>query len=303
MNTPFYYWRSTLAPAERVAYDDMVAGFTAYRDPVSVKKVGPSAIKQLYGCILADHCELFYLTFSCAGVGSLFGGIDLLRPYIYSKEEISSRKSQLQALQKKIVTLCTGKSDEEKEKILIDYLLENVSYEINNKYNQNAATALTEGKGQCSGISRAFKLMCDWVGLRCISIWGTASDGLGGGGDHSWNIVYIDGKSYQVDVTFMIGANMKKIKPFNYLYYNYTDDEMKKNHYWDIATPPCTFLYKKNEKLFPSESSPAPRPTPSPELLLSTARKTAAADPLAVARAAARAETCDDDLDLLRFSR
>ena len=264
MNTPFYYWRSTLSPAERIAYDDMVRDLSALRDPVSVKDFGAKEIQHIYNCILDDHCELFYLAYAFAGSKMLFSNsYDFYRPYIYSKAEIASRQSQLQAIQRKIVTLCTGKSDEEKEKILIEHMLQNVRYEIDLKYNQNAATALTEGKGQCSGISRAFKLMCDWVGLCCLTVAGSADAGRGNVGPHGWNIIYLDGKPYQLDVTFLISAHRANVNPYD-RWFNCTDDQIKKDHWWDTATPPCTFLYKKNEKPFPSEPSPSPRPTPTP---------------------------------------
>lgn len=57
--------------------------------------------------------------------------------------------------------------------------------------------ALTdEGQPICEGYSKAFKLVCDELGIPCI-----LADGWAGGG-HMWNQVLLNGAWYAVDVTF-----------------------------------------------------------------------------------------------------
>ena len=58
--------------------------------------------------------------------------------------------------------------------------------------------ALTdEGQPVCEGYSKAFKLVCDELGIPCLLIVG-----YGNGGDHMWNYVQLNGQWYAVDVTF-----------------------------------------------------------------------------------------------------
>ncbi|MCD7847331.1 MAG: hypothetical protein LUG49_04810 [Oscillospiraceae bacterium] len=52
----------------------------------------------------------------------------------------------------------------------------------------------------CEGYSKAFQYLCDLAGIDCITVTGTMSGGTGEGA-HMWNIVYIDGVNYLVDVT------------------------------------------------------------------------------------------------------
>ncbi len=49
----------------------------------------------------------------------------------------------------------------------------------------------------CEGYARAFKVLCDQVGIPCVLVEGYSSSG-----DHMWNNVQLDGNWYGVDVTW-----------------------------------------------------------------------------------------------------
>ena len=52
----------------------------------------------------------------------------------------------------------------------------------------------------CEGYAKAFKYLCDGLGIDCYLVSGTMSGGTGAGG-HMWNIVTLGGNNYLVDVT------------------------------------------------------------------------------------------------------
>ena len=59
-------------------------------------------------------------------------------------------------------------------------------------------SALTDvSQPVCEGYSKAFKLVCDELGIPCILV-----DGTGSGDKHEWNYVQMDGQWYAVDVTY-----------------------------------------------------------------------------------------------------
>lgn len=65
----------------------------------------------------------------------------------------------------------------------------------------------SSGVGNCNAYASAFKQMCNAMGLQCDIVAGTAYNGSGWIG-HAWNIVYISGVGYYVDVCFAdTGAN------------------------------------------------------------------------------------------------
>lgn len=62
-------------------------------------------------------------------------------------------------------------------------------------FDENNATNVV-----CEGYSKAFKYLCDQVGISCLLVTGMM-DGGTGAGPHMWNLVKLDGYTYLVDVT------------------------------------------------------------------------------------------------------
>ena len=76
-----------------------------------------------------------------------------------------------------------------------DYLVNHVSYiDWDQREGANAAYgALVRGQAACSGYARAFKALCDAMGVSCYYIHST-------GNDHQWNLVEFNDGYYFVDV-------------------------------------------------------------------------------------------------------
>lgn len=103
--------------------------------------------------------------------------------------------------------LNTSMSEIQRVRAIHDWLVKNVNYDYgiaNNidNYTGNEAAFMAEGAlvnklAVCEGYSEAFLLLCWTAGIESRLIEGT-----GNGGPHEWNIVKVDGKWYQIDVTF-----------------------------------------------------------------------------------------------------
>lgn len=83
-------------------------------------------------------------------------------------------------------------SDADKAAIAHHYLATFCSYAGGDDYN-NAYGALIRKYGQCSGYARAYKALCDGLGVKCWYVHSSKND-------HQFNIVKIDGTPYIVDV-------------------------------------------------------------------------------------------------------
>ncbi|MGM9782513.1 MAG: transglutaminase domain-containing protein [Paludibacteraceae bacterium] len=84
-----------------------------------------------------------------------------------------------------------------KVKVLHDGFIAEVSY--GNPSGANAGNikgALIEKRAVCEGFSRAFLYLCQGVGIRCVYVSGSNTNGR-----HAWNHVEVDGKWYVVDLT------------------------------------------------------------------------------------------------------
>ena len=108
-----------------------------------------------------------------------------------------------------------NKSDYECIKFVYDYLVDNVSYD-NSLSKFSAYNALIEKTSVCSGYSLAFQKIMDALGIPCSCIVNTS---------HEWNSVYLDGKWYNIDVTW--GCD---VEYFRYLFFLQDDSYFKEAH-------------------------------------------------------------------------
>ena len=237
------YWKMKLTLNQRKYYENMCEAFSKYKEHVFCNGLAPHEISEIYVAINNDHPELYHIPFN-PQISQHFGlqgfCTELIIHNIYNRLQIRNINTEIDRVKSEIITyIPKGVSDYKKVCTVCDYVLQHTTYEINNQYNQNAASVLSSNKGQCSGIAKAVKLVLSWIGIESIVVNGEATDNnTGMSGPHSWNIVWIDNKTYHLDATFMLGANLKKYKPFSYLYLNYTDEEIAVNHQWDRKTTP-----------------------------------------------------------------
>lgn len=88
-----------------------------------------------------------------------------------------------------------------------------------------------KNKCVCEGFAKAFKFLCDKIGLECWVVSGKGSSSIGAG-PHAWNIVRINGYYHHVDVTWD-NQYSDSSAVSNYGYMNLSDDEIAKDHTWN----------------------------------------------------------------------
>lgn len=117
-------------------------------------------------------------------------------------------------------------SDYEKEQAIINFMVEHIDY----GYSSNASDiygGLVLGKVQCGGYTDTFAWLANAAGLNTLIVCGEAKGNPNYPPQHAWNLVELDGKWYQVDVTFEDGTGATG------KYVNITDDQMGKDHSWE----------------------------------------------------------------------
>ena len=258
----YEYWKGKLNAVEQRAYEDVLAAVSRRQERIPVKGVQPHALSQIHRAVYYDHPELFYMTHAPGvqqSVGLFGASVTFLCKSIFSPGVISTYQRKIEEVKASLAPdLARARNDYEKEKVVCDYLLRHVSYHIDNTLNQNAGTALAQGRAQCSGFAKAVKLLFDHIGIKCLIIDGEVDDAASGQrGPHAWNIVLIDGVWYHLDVTMMLGANTQKIEPFRYLYLNWSDAQMRAMHKWDATLYPVC----NTEFLLPTSSGAGAAPS------------------------------------------
>lgn len=120
----------------------------------------------------------------------------------------------------------------EREMLLHDRLAKSITYDLNEKYAHTAYGALVNGRAVCDGYTQAFQYLLQRVGIQSFMVTGT-----GKGGNHAWNIVRIDGRYYNVDLTW----DDQESDTFH-AYFNLTDERIKDDHAFDTTVyriPEC----------------------------------------------------------------
>lgn len=161
------------------------------------------------------------------------GKVEVKITYLYDKETIKKIDDKIKEIVGSQINDTMSNTD--KIKILHDYIIENTKYDSNRSdnnitnYKSNTAYGpLFEGYAICSGYSDAMSLLLNEVNIPSIKI---ASE------NHIWNLVYVDGNWYHLDLTWddPVLSNGKEI--IDYEYFLITTEELyNKNdnqHYFD----------------------------------------------------------------------
>lgn len=193
--------------------------------------------------VLNDHPEIFYVGQEFRVMSSLMRR-DIMPVYLYSPAESVKIRNQLDAAAQTIISehINDHQSDYDKVRSLHDYLKSNLEYdtvaatshrpnERNIAEAHNIIGALLKNKCVCEGFAKAFKFLCDKIGLECWVVSGKGSSSIGAG-PHAWNIVRINGYYHHVDVTWDNQYSDSSAVP-NYGYMNLSDDEIAKDHTWN----------------------------------------------------------------------
>lgn len=190
-------------------------------------------ISVAYNALLYDRTEIFWMPYTYILSEYSYGGKIYTSiafnhngkngntTYGVKKSEREKKQKQFDAKIEEILNQTQNLNSEyEKEKFFNDYICENTDYVTEGPLVGTAYGALINKKAHCEGYSRAFKYLCNKVGIECDLVCGVSfNEG------HMWNVVHIDGTHSNVDVTWNDRTEYK-----SYLYFNVTDEQIKYDH-------------------------------------------------------------------------
>ena len=115
---------------------------------------------------------------------------------------VSAYRSSLQsAAQSALSAVSSAQSEYEKAMLLHDYLAQCVSYYSGGMDSLTAYGALINGSANCTGYARAYQYLLQKAGIVAWTVMGSATNS-NGTEDHAWNVAYLDGAWYYIDVTW-----------------------------------------------------------------------------------------------------
>lgn len=198
---------------------------------LTMKDVGKTLQK-----FLLDHPEVFYLNdkYSVSTSQNILGDNVLVKiSYsVSSKEELDSKIEEIKNSITKIIENANISEGTmfEKELKLHDTLAKKVKYYEYDNIEQipdtahNIYGAFVQNTAVCDGMAKSLQLLLDKIGIESIVLTGALD-----GESHAWNMIKLDGKWYNLDMT-----SNKSIKDSDnvvvHSYFNITTEEIKSTH-------------------------------------------------------------------------
>ncbi|MCL2054433.1 MAG: hypothetical protein FWG90_08405 [Oscillospiraceae bacterium] len=239
------YYYSLLSENDKKIYDDIVSAWRDLNRNVKIPNSPSCGISTMLEYIRYDIPKLFYVDFNGISYRNHFNSVTLNTRFHYTDSEIANLKKQLnKAIKSFTCNILNEKmSPFERELSAHDFLASTVKYDFQSKNdfeNASIVAPLLKNRGICEGYAKAFKLLCDEIGVSSLVAFGTAVNSLNyvktGTGEyegHAWNIVKIGGKCAHVDVTWDSVNPLQNNSKIRYDYFNLADDEISKDHVWD----------------------------------------------------------------------
>lgn len=245
------YYFEQLNKEGQKAYYAMKEGLLNLQDSFLVPKLSSKELSDIYFMIRMDCPSIFYsVTFSYKYYPDS-ASVEFKPEYLFSKDKIREHQKAMEARVKKLARQAEGLDEKGKEMFIHDFLVNNVTYDkLKKEYSHEIIGALGNGVAVCEGIAKAFKILCDELGIWCIIALSDNNPEKGIKYRHCWNVVKIGGSYYHLDATF--DNTLSKDDTIRYDYFNVCDKQIYRDHepvIWRV--PSCTdgdhFYYRESK--------------------------------------------------------
>lgn len=235
-----------LAEESRVIYDEIKQGLIDHAESIDISPVTEDGLTRIYDLIWSDCPELFWVDFSGqVSYQHQNGVVVTFRPaYLMDR---ATRNEMEPRLESAAVTILAGVPHEEGDYGAVRYLhntiIETTDYDETAPNAHNLTGVLLDGRAVCEGYTKAFQYLCGRLGIPTITVRGNATGDDGIAVSHSWNMVWLEGDYYHIDLTWddpvYEGGSGTGI---NYTYLNVTEAEILRTHSYDsvYALPAAT---------------------------------------------------------------
>ena len=248
-----YYYQRMTKPQQAV-YHAMKTGFAAIAPSFAVPRLESRELSDIFFQLRLDCPEIFYVTGFSYRFYPNADHVELIPQYLFEKSKIKDHQKAMTARVAKLARPAQSMSLPERERYIHDFICQNVRYDkLKKPYSHEIIGPLGQGVGVCEGIAKTVKILCDQLGISCMSAISEANPEQGIKYRHAWNIVKLDGKYYHLDATF--DNSLSKDGLIRYDYFNLDDGKVFRDHQAVIyPIPACTqsdgFYYKEHKLSF-----------------------------------------------------
>ena len=224
----FYY--NQLSNPQKTVYNQLKEGLLNFQTRVYTDCISVEEARTVVHALKFDNPDIFWAVEKNLSINSVDGICIYINIIIPSGVEEEYRL--INQISDDIVEAAPQGSEYEKAKYLYDYLVNNTCYSHEER-DQDVRSVFIDRASVCNGYAFAYTLLCKKAGLQCATVVGMAKE------RHAWNLLYIDGVPYWVDVTwgdYSPNDDFSEIKRrLHYLYFCSSDNELFKTHQVDPA--------------------------------------------------------------------
>ncbi|MBR5636599.1 MAG: hypothetical protein IKW81_06690 [Pseudobutyrivibrio sp.] len=228
----------------QTTYDQIYNCILDYSQKVTVSTKSSDVLQKAYEAVMADYGDLFWISgykYNTYTSDNKIISVEFWPKYTMSKEQRDVYKVSVdEVVNDWLSGISSSASDFDKALYVFETLIENVDYDPDSVENQNILSVFLYKKTVCQGYADAAWYLLDKLGVKSTVITGTAN-----GESHAWNLVYLDGAYYYMDVTwgnskYLNGEN-STAKRVNYAYFAMTTEEISQNHIITVGfeVPEC----------------------------------------------------------------
>ena len=241
------YYYNGLTTRERAACDELRIAIESLQTEVQFNKtLSSEEIEHVLYAINYDWPEYYYF-YWVEKIALYSDKMSFILKYQYPIKDIPRRNKMIQAkiqesLQKAKEANLQG--DFAKSVWIHNHISKLTTYDYGSfeertserrqKEAHTIAGVFCRNTAVCEGIAKAYKLLCDYLGVECILVVGMAGNEPSKvleNQDHAWNMIKINEKYGHVDVTWDM-CSSRISNQYCYDYFGVSDKVFSANHSW-----------------------------------------------------------------------
>lgn len=214
-------------------YDQVYDCIQNYNSKVTLTTKDSDVLQKAYEAVMADYGDLFWLSgyqFNTYTTNGQVVGLEFAPKYTISKDQRDIYQATIEATATEWLSgISESASDFDKALYVFETLINKVDYNPDSEENQNILSVFLYQSTVCQGYADAAWYLLDRLGIPSTIITGNANNE-----SHAWNLVYLDGAYYFMDITWgnskYLDGNNDTAKRINYAYLAMTTEEISQNH-------------------------------------------------------------------------
>lgn len=196
------YAYDQLDPETRQVYDELVRAIETRAEKAELSTTSLEQMEKAYQAIRYDHCEYFWLSkFSYVTYSNRkdeIKKIEFTPEFSVDAEEQAKLQAQIDEEAGRLLSDAPyDGSDFDKVLYVYETLIDAVDYDKSAENNQNLISTFIGHRTVCQGYAYGAQYLLHQLGIPCTTVEGVTEDG-----NHSWNLVKMDGDYYYVDLTW-----------------------------------------------------------------------------------------------------